>query len=116
MQRPALIRTTSVMTNEPAKKTAESVLKSIPESKIKEHDKPFNEVWGFPQDIIKTIQTATRYEVLPSELKYSSGRDKFVCFFYDKSNKMLAKHLAMQLVSKKTNKNYFVVMLEPMRE
>ena len=42
--------------------------------------------------------------------------DKFVCFFYDKNNKMLAKHLAMQLVSKKTNKNYFVVMLENMRE
>ena len=116
MQRPALIRTTSVMTNEPAKKTAESVLKSIPESKIKEHDKPFNEVWSFPQDIIKTIQTATRYEVLPSELKYSSGRDKFVCFFYDKNNKMLAKHLAMQLVSKKNNKPYFVVMIEPMKE
>jgi hypothetical protein len=81
MQKPALIRTTSVMNSEPVKKTAESVLKSIPESKIKEHDKPFNEVWGFPQDIIKTIQTATRYEVLPSEMKYSSGRDKFVCFF-----------------------------------
>ena len=60
MQRPALTRTTSVMTNEPVKKTAESVIKSIPESKIKEHDKPFNEVWGFPQDIIKTIQSSTR--------------------------------------------------------
>ncbi len=116
MQKPALTRTISVMTNEPVKKTAESVIKSIPESKIKEHDKPFNEVWSFPQDIIKTIPTATRYEVLPSEMKYSSGRDKFVCFFYDKNNKMLAKHLAMQLVSKKNNKNYFVVMLENMRE
>ncbi len=116
MQKPALTRTISVMTNEPVKKTAESVIKSIPDSKIKEHDKPFNEVYGFPQDIIKTIQTATRYEVLPSELKYSSGRDKFVCFFYDKNNKMLAKHLAMQLVSKKTNKNYFVVMLENIKD
>ena len=116
MQRPALIRTTSIMNSEPVKKTAESVLKSIPESKIKEHDKPFNEVWSFPQDIIKTIQTATRYGVLPSEMKYSSGRDKFVCFFYDKNNKMLAKHLAMQLVSKKTNKNYFVVMLENIKD
>ena len=35
MQRPALTRTTSVMNSEPAKKTAESVLKSIPENKIK---------------------------------------------------------------------------------
>ncbi len=97
-------------------KTAESVLQAIPDSKIKAHDKPFNEVWLFPQDIIKTILTATRYEILPSEMKYSSGRDKFVCFFYDKNNKMLAKHLAMHLVSKKNNKPYFVVMLEPMRE
>ena len=104
------------MNSERVKKTAESVLKSIPETKIKEHDKPFNEVWSFPQDIIKQIQSATRYEVLPSEMKYSSGRDKFVCFFYDKNNKMLAKHLAMQLVSKKNNKHYFVVMLEPMKE
>ena len=38
MQKPALTRTISVMTAEPVKKTAESVLKSIPDSKIKKHD------------------------------------------------------------------------------
>ncbi len=60
MQKPALTRTISVMNSEPVKKTAESVIKSIPESKIKEHDKPFNEVWGFPQDIIK-FNDSNRY-------------------------------------------------------
>ena len=35
MQRPALTRTTSVMNSEPVKKTAESVLKSIPDSNLR---------------------------------------------------------------------------------
>ncbi len=106
MQRPALTRTNSVISSEPVKKTAKSVLQAIPDSKIKAHDKPFNEVWGFPQDIIKTIPTATRYEVLPSEMKYSSV---VVINLFAFSTIMLAKHLAMQLVSKKKNKQYFVL-------
>lgn len=49
------------------------------------HDKPFNEVWSFPQDIMKTIPTAVKYNVVATDMNYNSGRKKFVCSFYNKN-------------------------------
>ena len=54
MQKPALTRSSSVVTSEQPVKTAESVLKSIPENKVQQH-----EISGFPQDII--IQSQPRH-------------------------------------------------------
>ena len=80
------------------------------------HDKKFSEVWGFPQDIMKTIPTAIKYNVVASDMNFNSGRQKFICSFYNKNHDLLERHLAMSLFSKKTNKQYYSVMIEVMRD
>ena len=80
------------------------------------HDKPFTEVWGFAQDIMRTIPGAVKYNVVPTDLSFNSGRQKFVCSFYNKNHDLLERHLAMSLFSKKTNKQYYSIMIDVMRD
>ena len=80
------------------------------------HDKKFSEVWSFAQDIMKTIPTAIKYNVVASDMNFNSGRQKFICSFYNKNHDLLERHLAMSLFSKKTNKQYYSVMIEVMRD
>ena len=58
------------------------------------HDKPFNEIWGYAQDIMRTIPNAVKYNVVPTDLSFNSGRQKFICSFYNKNHDLLEKHLA----------------------
>ena len=104
---PVLTRSSSIM--------PEPVLVFNVEHKIT-HDKPFNEIWGFAQDIMRTIPNAVKYNVVATDMNYNSGRQKFVCSFYNKNHDLLERHLAMSLFSKKTNKQYYSVMIEAMRE
>ena len=106
VQLPVLTRSSSVMP-EPVNFNADRKIT---------HDKKFSEVWGFPQDIMKTIPTAIKYNVVASDMNFNSGRQKFICSFYNKNHDLLERHLAMSLFSKKTNKQYYSVMIEVMRD
>ena len=80
------------------------------------HDKKFTEVWGFSQDIMRTIPGAVKYNVVPTDLSFNSGRQKFVCSFYNKNHDLLERHLAMSLFSKKNGKQYYSIMIDVMRD
>ena len=80
------------------------------------HDKKFTEIWGFAQDIMRTISNATKYNVVATDLSFNSGRQKFICSFYNKNHDLLEKHLAMSLFSKKNGKQYYSIMLDVMRD
>ena len=80
------------------------------------HDKKFTEIWGFAQDIMRTIPNAVKYNVVATDQNFNSGRQKFVCSFYNKNHDLLERHLAMSLFSKKNGKQYYSIMLDVMRE
>ena len=80
------------------------------------HDKKFTEIWGFAQDIMRTIPNAVKYNVVATDLSFNSGRQKFICSFYNKNHDLLEKHLAMSLFSKKNGKQYYSIMLDVMHE
>jgi hypothetical protein len=103
---PVLARTASIM--------PEPVVFNV-EHKIT-HDKKFTEIWGFAQDIMRTIPNAVKYNVVATDQNFNSGRQKFICSFYNKNHDLLERHLAMSLFSKKNGKQYYSIMLDVMHE
>ena len=69
----------------------------------------FREEWGYPNDLVKSIPGAARFEIYPVPGAYKSGRPKFeVVFMTSDAKRVVAKREAMQLVSKKTGQLYHV--------
>ena len=73
--------------------------------------KTFEQQWGFPSDIKKELDAAS-FDVRPLPENFRSGRPKWECLFFGKDNKLISRRVAMQLVSKKTNKPYHVCARE----
>ena len=69
----------------------------------------FREEWSYPNEVIKSIPGAARFEVYPTPGCYKSGRPKYEAVFMSADGKkVVSKREAMQLVSKKTGKPYVV--------
>ena len=69
----------------------------------------FREMWGYLNEILKTIPGAARYEVHPVPGAYKSGRQRFEATFITSDHKkVLARRAAMELTSKRTGKPYHV--------
>ena len=73
--------------------------------------KTFEQQWGFPSEI-KTQLGAASFDLRPLPESFRSGRPKWECLFFSKDNKLMSRRVAMQLVSKKTNKTYHVCARE----
>ena len=63
--------------------------------------------WGYPSEI-KTEIGAAYYEFRNLPDNYRSGRPKMECLFFSADRKLVSRRMAMELVSKKTNKPYRV--------
>ena len=63
--------------------------------------------WGYPSEI-KTEIGAAYYELRPLPDNFRSGRPKWECLFFSADRKLVSRRLAMELISKKTNKPYRV--------
>ena len=69
----------------------------------------FKEMWGFPNEVLRTVPGAARYEVHPIPGCYKSGRQRFEATFVSADHKkVLARRAAMELVSKRTGAVYHV--------
>jgi hypothetical protein len=73
--------------------------------------KTFESSWGFPSEIKKELDAAS-FDVRPLPENFRSGRPKWECLFFSKDNKLMSRRVAMQLMSKKTNKPYHVCARE----
>jgi hypothetical protein len=73
--------------------------------------KSFETSWGFPSEIKNELKAAS-YDVRPLPTTFRSGRPKWEALFFDKDNKLLSRRIAMELISKKTNKSYHVCARE----
>ena len=67
----------------------------------------FQSQWGYPSEI-KTDLGAAYYELRNLPDNYRSGRPKMECLFFSADRKLVSRRMAMELVSKKTNKPYRV--------
>ena len=66
-------------------------------------------MWGYPNEVLKTIPGAVRYDVRPVPGCYKSGRQKYQASFVSGDNKkVVGRREAMELVSKRTGKTYHV--------
>ena len=69
----------------------------------------FRETWAYPNKVKASIPGAARYEVHPIPGCYKSGRQRFEATFISADHKkVLARRAAMELVSKRTGKQYHV--------
>ena len=69
--------------------------------------------WAYPSEV-KTDLGAAYYELRHLPDNYRSGRPKMECLFFSADRKLVSRRMAMELVSKKTNKPYRVcVRCEP---
>ena len=69
----------------------------------------FREMWGYPNEVLKTIPDAVRYDVRPIPGCYKSGRQKYQATFVSSDNKkVVGRREAMSLTSKRTGKQYYV--------
>ena len=73
--------------------------------------KTVEQQWGFPSDIKKELDAAS-FDVRPLPESFRSGRPKWECLFFSEDRKLMSRRVAMQLVSKKTNKPYHVCARE----
>ena len=70
--------------------------------------------WAFPSVIQGSIMNSTAYDVNPTDQTFSTGRPKFEAVFYsahhtDGRQHILERRPAMQLVSKRTGRSYYMV-------
>ena len=69
----------------------------------------FRKTWGYPNEVLKTIPGAARYEVQPVPGAFKSGRQRFEATFLSSDHKkILARRSAMQLTSRRTGAVYHV--------
>ena len=67
----------------------------------------FRQEWSYPNEVIKTIPGAARFEVYPVSGAYKSGRPKYEAVFMSADcKKVISKREAMSLTSKLTGKPY----------
>jgi hypothetical protein len=76
----------------------------------------FSKIWGYTSMVTKMIIAESgfddiRYEINSTPDKYSTGRIKYECVFYN-GEKLYSIHDAMELTSKAGN-NYYVVKYTP---
>ena len=70
--------------------------------------KTFAESWAFTSDIKEELGAAS-YEIMPMPgTRFRSGRLRYLCVFFDANNKVISKRLGMELIAKKTEKEYYV--------
>ena len=76
---------------------------------------PFEQTWAFPSELKATLG-ASWFEVLPTPDNYASGRPKYLARFfgdgYGANRRIIAQRDAMELVSKKTGRPYYVCRRE----
>jgi len=60
----------------------------------------FQEQWGFPNEVLKTIPGATSYIVENTTLKFRTGRAKIHVVYYDRDRVEVARRPGMRLQSK----------------
>ena len=75
------------------------------------NSKTFEQQWGFPSEI-KTQLGAASFDLRPLPDNFRSGRQKWECLFFSEDRKLMSRRVAMELVSKKTNKPYHVCARE----
>ena len=67
----------------------------------------FREEWGYPNEVVKSIPGAARFEIYPVPGAYKSGRPKYEAVFMTADcKKVIVKREAMELTSKRTGKSY----------
>jgi hypothetical protein len=74
------------------------------------HSGDFMQQWAFPSEVKRALD-ASAYDVNPTPGNFASGRPKLEAVFYSGhagGRRVLATRQAMELVSKKTGKPYYV--------
>ena len=66
----------------------------------------FRQEWSYPNEVIKTIPGAARFEVYPVPGAFNSGHE--AVFMSADCKKVISKREAMELTSKRTGKPYHV--------
>ena len=72
----------------------------------------FNDMWGFPSDVQKTIPSAKCYVEENTGRTYRSGRPVVDVVFIDANRREICRRSGMRLKSKKGN-DYVVCRREP---
>ena len=70
----------------------------------------FRTDWAFPSEV-KTALGADSYEVIDTQLAYSTGRTKYEARFYSgkgRERQLITTRDAMELIGKGSGKKYFV--------
>ena len=75
----------------------------------------FNDMWGFPSDVQKTIPSAKCYVEENTGRTYRSGRPVVDVVFFDANRREICRRSGMRLTSKKGN-DYVVCRREHERE
>ena len=68
----------------------------------------FKQTWAFASEV-KEALGARYYDVQALPETFKSGRTKYLCTYLDSGRNVLAIHDCMMLLSKKTEKPYYVV-------
>ena len=70
----------------------------------------FRRDWGYPREVRAMISDAVFFEINPIPGAYRSGRPRYEATFLSADRKkVVARRAAMQLVSRRSGQNYFVV-------
>ena len=72
----------------------------------------FQKVWGFPSEVLETVNGATSFTVFPASTPsaYKSGRRRYIVAFADANGNVVETRNGMRLVSAKTGKDYDVCL------
>ena len=72
-------------------------------------EKDFYESWGFPSEILATIESAAYFKTKETLERDRKGLPIFITYFLNKDmSKILSKRRTLKLLSKKTGNEYFM--------
>lgn len=71
----------------------------------------FGATWAFPSDVAKALG-ATSWDLRLAPLKYSSGRERYRCYFLDGDLNLIEARDAIMMQSKRTGRPYHMVKRE----
>ena len=75
------------------------------------YEKSFSDSWAYV-NILKAELKAASYDVNPYPGSFKSGRAKWMATFMNRENKVIARRIGFELVSKKTGDYYKVFSRE----
>jgi len=77
----------------------------------------FLDNWGYISDVLQSIPDAVFYKVVKTDEQYKSGKQVYKCYFLnEKMDKIITERRSMLMVSKTTNKEYYMCEFQEHRK